>query len=257
MGKAVQKLRARHLVILLAIFSILGITYGGILYWQGSKQIEQSEIGQVSGQQLVLAKAGALAIGEYFHNKELSLLTLAAIFSETTNEGMRLSALERAVEQLKDVNCLIDVVGITDSEGSLTEGIEVDSGEEYDQAELVRFLSEMIWFPSAFLSDYIRWEPIGTDSVKATIQVNNLSASAVLHFNPEGQITNLVAERYMDVSGGMILKKWSTPLHKYEEINGIMVPVKGEGVWRLSTGDFSYVKIAGIPELEYNNPNVF
>ena len=130
-------------------------------------------------------------------------------------------------------------------------------GEEYDQAELVRFLSEMIWFPSAFLSDYIHWEPIDADSVKATIQVNNLSASAVLHFNPEGQITNFVAERYMDVGGGMILKKWSTPLHRYEEINGIMVPVKGEGVWRLSTGDFSYVKIAEISELEYNNPNVF
>lgn len=130
-------------------------------------------------------------------------------------------------------------------------------GEEYDQAELVRFLSEMIWFPSAFLSDYIHWEPIDSESVKATIQVNDLSASAVLHFNPEGQMTNLVAERYMDVSGGMILKKWSTPLHKYEEINGVMVPVKGEGVWRLSTGDFSYVKITEIPELEYNNPSVF
>ena len=130
-------------------------------------------------------------------------------------------------------------------------------GEEYDQAELVRFLSEMIWFPSAFLSDYIHWEPVNSGAARATIRVHDLSASAVLHFNPEGQITSLIAERYMDVGGGMILKKWSTPLHEYAEKNGIMVPVKGEGVWRLSTGDFSYVKINEIPELEYNNPNVF
>lgn len=130
-------------------------------------------------------------------------------------------------------------------------------GEEYSQAELVRYLSEMIWFPTAFLSRSIHWEQINSESVKATIRVNALSASAVLHFNPEGQITNIVAERYMDVGGGLILKKWSTPLHEYAEINGIMVPVKGEGVWRLSTGDFSYVKIDKITDVEHNNPNVF
>jgi hypothetical protein len=130
-------------------------------------------------------------------------------------------------------------------------------GEEYDQAELVRYLSEMVWFPSAFLSESIHWESIDSESVKATIQVNDLSASAVLFFNQQGQIINLEAERYMDVAGGAILKKWSTPLKHYAERNGIMVPVKGEGVWQLSTGDFCYVKINAIPEIEYNNPNVF
>jgi hypothetical protein len=130
-------------------------------------------------------------------------------------------------------------------------------GEEYDQAELVRFLSEMIWFPSAFLSEYIRWEVINSESVKATIQVKDLSAEAVLYFNQEGQITNITAERYMDIGGGMILKKWSTPLDEYTEINGVMVPFKGQGVWTLSTGDFCYVKINEIKDLEYNNPNVF
>ena len=130
-------------------------------------------------------------------------------------------------------------------------------GEEYDQAELVRYLSEIIWFPSAFLSDYIRWEPINSDSARVTINVAGVTASADVYFNQEGQMTNFVAERYMDVNGGAILKKWSTPIQEYAEINGIMVPVKGEGVWKLSSGDFSYVKITEIPELEYNNPNIY
>jgi hypothetical protein len=130
-------------------------------------------------------------------------------------------------------------------------------GEECDQAELVRYLSEIIWFPSAFLSDYIRWEPINSDSARATIRVAGLTASADLYFNKQGQITNFVAERYMDVNGGAILKKWSTPIHKYAEVNGIMVPVKGEGVWTLSSGDFPYVRITEIPDLEYNNPNIY
>jgi hypothetical protein len=131
------------------------------------------------------------------------------------------------------------------------------SGEEYDQAELVRYLNEMVWFPSAFLNDYIHWEPINSESAKVTIQVNGLSASAVLFFNQIGQITNFVAERYMDVGGGGILKKWSTPFKDYAEINGFMVPVKGEGVWKMSSGDFSYVRITEIPDLEYNNPNIY
>jgi hypothetical protein len=131
------------------------------------------------------------------------------------------------------------------------------SGEESDQAELVRYLNEMIWFPSAFLSDYIQWEPIDSDSAKATISVAGLIASAELFFNQIGQVRNFVAERYMGINGGALLKKWSTPFKEYIEINGIMVPVKGEGIWTLSSGDFSYIKITGINELEYNNPNVF
>jgi hypothetical protein len=135
--------------------------------------------------------------------------------------------------------------------------VEDISGEDCDQAELVRYLNEMVWFPSAFLNDYIHWEPINSDSARATIRVDGLTASADLFFNQEGQITNFVAERYMDVGGGAILKRWSTHFKDYAEINGVMVPVKGEGVWKLSSGDFSYVRITEIPDLEYNNPNVF
>ncbi|MGD9344700.1 MAG: hypothetical protein PVH84_02480 [Candidatus Aminicenantes bacterium] len=130
-------------------------------------------------------------------------------------------------------------------------------GEEYDQAELMRYLNEMVWFPSAFLSDYIHWEAVNAESARATIVAGDLSATALLSFNQEGQIKNFVAERYMDMNGVPILKKWSTPFKEYAEVNGIMVPVQGEGVWKLSTGDFTYVKITGIPVLEYNNPNMF
>jgi hypothetical protein len=130
-------------------------------------------------------------------------------------------------------------------------------GEECDQAELLRYLSEIVWFPSAFLSDYIRWEPINSDSARVTINVAELTVSADVYFNEQGQITNFVAERYMDVDGGAILKRWSTPIQEYAEINGIMVPVKGEGVWKLSSGDFPYVRISEIPDLEYNNPNIY
>jgi len=52
------------------------------------------------------------------------------------------------------------------------------TGDEIDQGTLVRYLNEMMWFPTAYLNDYIQWEPIDSGSAKATISWQGLSASA-------------------------------------------------------------------------------
>ena len=130
------------------------------------------------------------------------------------------------------------------------------TGDEIDQGTLVRYLNEMMWFPTAYLNDYIQWEPIDSSSAKATITVEGLTASAILYFNEKGQMTNFVAERYMSVGDEFSLETWSTPIGEYKEINGIMVPIKGEAVWKLSSGDFNYVKVE-ITHIEYNNPSTY
>ncbi len=129
-------------------------------------------------------------------------------------------------------------------------------GEEMDQGALVRYLNEIFWFPTAYLSDYIRWEPIDSVSAKATISVEGDTASAVLYFGPQGELTNFVADRYMAVEGKFVKERWSTPISEYKEISGFRVPVKGEAVWKLSSGDFSYFKLE-ITDIEYDNPSVY
>ena len=130
------------------------------------------------------------------------------------------------------------------------------TGDEMDQGTLVRYLNEMMWFPTAYLNDYIQWESIDSSSAKATISLEGLSASAVLYFNEKGQMTNFVAERYMTVDDGYSLQTWSTPITEYKEINGMMLPTKGEGVWNLSSGDFGYITVE-IVDIEYNNPSKY
>jgi len=130
------------------------------------------------------------------------------------------------------------------------------SGDEMDQGTLVRYLSEIIWFPTAYLDDYIQWESIDSSSAKATITVEGLTASAILYFNEKGQMTDFVAERYMSVGDEYSLETWSTPIEEYKEINRIMVPVKGEAVWKLNSGDFSYIRIE-ITDIEYDNDSVY
>ena len=126
-------------------------------------------------------------------------------------------------------------------------------GPELDQGALVRYFNEMMWFPTAFLSECIQWEAIDANSAQGTIRIGETSASAVLHFTESGQFANFVAERYMSTGDTFSLETWSTPVDEYAEMNGLRLPVSGEGVWHLSTGDFSYIRLR-ITELEYDKP---
>jgi hypothetical protein len=92
------------------------------------------------------------------------------------------------------------------------------SGYEIDQGTLLRYLNEIMWFPTAYLNDYIEWEPIDSSSAKATISVEGLTASAILYFNEKGEMTNFVAERYMTVDDEFSLETWPTPIGEYKEI---------------------------------------
>jgi len=127
---------------------------------------------------------------------------------------------------------------------------------ELDQGELVRFLSEGIWFPTVYLEDYIQWEAIDSVSARATMSYGEVSASAVFYFNELGQLTNLVAERYMEENGEYRLETWATPIEEYGELNGIMIPVSGSAVWHLESGDFPYIEIE-ITDLKYGVPSPY
>lgn len=84
-------------------------------------------------------------------------------------------------------------------------------GPEADQGELLRYLSEMVWFPTAWLADYIEWQAIDAQSARATIQHRGVTASAVLFFNGQDQLMRMIAQRYRLVNGKCVLEQWETP----------------------------------------------
>ncbi len=127
-------------------------------------------------------------------------------------------------------------------------------GKEMDQSTLMRFLNEIMWFPTAYVNDYIHWESIDPFSAKATISAHGLTASAVLYFNEKGEMTNFIGERYSTIDNKMTT--WSTPIMEYKEIKGIRIPVKGEAVWKLESGDFRYIKVE-IADIEYNIHSIY
>ena len=129
-------------------------------------------------------------------------------------------------------------------------------GKEIDQGTLLRYLAETMWFPTAALSDYIKWEEIDPTSARATMSYGGVTASGVFMFNGNGDPVNFIAKRYMEVNGQYILETWSIPLKEYSEFDGIRIPSKGEVVWKLKTGDFSWYRFE-ITEIEYNRPAVY
>ena len=124
-------------------------------------------------------------------------------------------------------------------------------GEKLDQGAMLRYLSEMIWFPIAFLGDNITWEGVDDHSAKVTLHDHGKSVSGQLLFDEQGRPTNFTTMRYREVDGDFSLDPWSTPITGYGSLAGLNLPTRGQAVWNLPTGDYDYIDLE-ITELEYN-----
>lgn len=127
------------------------------------------------------------------------------------------------------------------------------SDEKIQQGAMLRFLAETVWFPSAALSPYVAWEPIDETSARATMTWRGASASAVFSFDERGRLRELTARRWMGAGEKATLQRWVVPATEWREMDGVAVPVKGEAVWRLKEGDFSYYRWE-VTALQYDRP---
>jgi hypothetical protein len=115
-------------------------------------------------------------------------------------------------------------------------------GPEVDQGTMLRYLGEIVWFPSAALSDYISWEAVDERSARATMRYAGVTAAAVFAFDERGRFVSLTADRYMSADGGARLEKWVIPATDWRTVRGIEIPVRGNAVWKLASGDFDYYR---------------
>jgi hypothetical protein len=124
-------------------------------------------------------------------------------------------------------------------------------GVELDQGALMRYLSEMIWFPTAFLGENISWQRVDDQSARVTLSDTGRSVTGQLFFDEEGRVAGFTAMRYRVSDGEYSLDPWSTPITKYGVLAGLNLPVGGQAVWNLSSGDLAYVDLE-VTDIEYN-----
>jgi len=131
-------------------------------------------------------------------------------------------------------------------------------GKEMDEASLMRYFNEMQWFPSSLVGDNVKWETIDANSARSTLTDRGMTVSAVFCFDKEGKITNFIAERGRSTDEGKVVRtKWSTPISEYKTYaNGLRLPSKGEAIWHLDSGEYSYIRLE-ITEVEYDNPSLY
>lgn len=130
------------------------------------------------------------------------------------------------------------------------------TGKEMDQGTLLRYLAEMQWFPTAALSDYIKWEELDSNSARATMSYQGVTASGVFTFSEKGDLVEFGAKRFRETNGKHVLTDWGGRTTEYKEFNGIRISNKSDIFWKLDTGEFNWFKCE-ITDIEYNKPVVY
>lgn len=111
------------------------------------------------------------------------------------------------------------------------------TGPKIDQGAALRFLGEIVWFPSAALAPYISWAPRDDHQAEATMTFGGVTVSAIFEFDDAGRFRRLTAQRYYQ---GDSLQTWVIPATEWRVVRGIDIPVRGGAVWKMAEGDFDY-----------------
>jgi hypothetical protein len=125
------------------------------------------------------------------------------------------------------------------------------TGPKIDQGTLLRYLAEIMWFPSAALSRHITWQAVDRSTARATLSYGGVSASALFVFDEHGRCSGLRAKRYMGSGDAATLEEWAGTTSRWRVVRGVEIPVSGEVIWQLGAGDFSYYRWE-IDDVEYD-----
>lgn len=131
---------------------------------------------------------------------------------------------------------------------SLLPVAQAGPGHAMNEGELLRYLAEMVWYPTALLSDSIEWETVDDDAAAATLRDGNVTASATFHIGENDTIERVTGRRYRQDEDSY--GEWVGHFEEYERRSGILVPTTGEVAWDTRGGEQPYWR-AAISALEY------
>lgn len=116
--------------------------------------------------------------------------------------------------------------------------MEARGTREIARGELLRFLAESPWYPTALLpSQGIRWEAVDESSARVTLTDPNarggpLDVTMLFRFDSDGTVESVYAEeRDAEVDGEFIPTPWEGRWRAYTEHSGMVIPTEGEVAW--------------------------
>ncbi|MBL8024940.1 MAG: hypothetical protein JNL74_00935 [Fibrobacteres bacterium] len=128
------------------------------------------------------------------------------------------------------------------------------TGESMDKSALITFLNDMMFFPSAMLTPFVKWAPVNDSTALATITDKGKTVSGLFYFNKEDEIVNFVTDdRTYDNGRGDVRKaRWWTPVIKHADVNNVHIPVAGSAEWDFGDRRFLYADFK-FSDIDYNS----
>ena len=127
-------------------------------------------------------------------------------------------------------------------------------GPHFDQGELLRWLSEAAWLPTALLpSQHLAWTAIDDHSARLTLTLAGQPVDCLVRFNERDEITACEAPRY--ISNTEMLP-WQAHLSQYRRHHGMLVPFVGEASWVVDGQRQPYARFF-VTALEYEPHQAF
>ncbi|MCF7885187.1 MAG: hypothetical protein K9M80_01725 [Candidatus Marinimicrobia bacterium] len=127
-------------------------------------------------------------------------------------------------------------------------------GHKIDQAELLRWLGESVWLPTNLLpSKNKKWSSIDSTTARLSYTHRDHKIYYDMTFNNRGQITKMRTQRYMGTGEKEI---WQGKVSEYVKLNGMHLPSRIQGIWKLDSGDYKYADFK-VQKFEYGVPEEF
>lgn len=114
-----------------------------------------------------------------------------------------------------------------------------EANPELNEGELLRYLAEAVWYPTALLpSEGVEWEAIDDATAEATLTYGGTAATLTFQFNNDDEVSKVHAkQRPRRVGDGYEPTPWTGRWDDYVTRNGMRIPTTGEVIWHLPTGD--------------------
>jgi hypothetical protein len=117
------------------------------------------------------------------------------------------------------------------------------SGAEVDSGEMMRFLAEAIWYPTALVpNERLRWQAVDERSAIAVLRDGGREVAVKFCFDDEGLISHAEAERFRLEKGRSRKVPWRADCSRYEVRDGLRIPLEARVAWCLPEGEMEYFR---------------
>jgi hypothetical protein len=130
-------------------------------------------------------------------------------------------------------------------------------GPEMNRSETVTIFNDMcVLAPAALVDAAIEWETIDERAVRGTFTRLGETVAATLVFGDDGLLIDFTSDdRFRSSSDGTTFERqrWSTPLSRYQPMDGRLIGTHGEGRWHSDSPDssFAYLEFE-LDDIEFN-----